>query len=233
MGFLKQYIKIINYSLIGLTFAFSSFYLLSNAYHYLEIRKDFVVDFSSQTLVTDIDNKMKNVSKNISGFNSSTYRGNIPTNQMIIIQQRLNGCISSFNNTTFNELKQKKVVNIKDVYMLRESYEDDILSDCIVTNLYWTTAVNNETLNSSYLVDNQKMMQMYVEYLLNATSYVKKDLLNNSSYYFNTAVASAVKNNTKDGFYEVIGTYNKAASFVEFVSEWFKNEVEGNYDQNN
>ena len=29
---------------------------------------------------------------------------------------------------------------------------------------------------------------------------------------------------------KAIGAYNKAASFVEYVSEWFKNEVEGNYD---
>lgn len=230
MDFLKQYMKIINYSLMGLTFAFASFYLLANAYHYLEIRKDFNVDFSSQTLVTDIDEKMNNVNKNISGFSAATYQGNLSTSQMMVIQQGLKGCINSFNNKTFQELRQKKTVGIVDVYNLRESYEDDVLSDCIVTNLHWTTTVSEDTYNSRYLLENKDMMKLYMDYLLNATSYVKKDLLNNSSYYFNTTVASAVKNNTKDGFYEVIGAYNRAASFVEYVSEWFRNEVEGNYD---
>ena len=58
MEFVKQYVKIITYSLIGLAFAFASFYLLSNAYHYLEIRKDFVVDFNTQPLVSNINEKI-------------------------------------------------------------------------------------------------------------------------------------------------------------------------------
>ena len=32
------------------------------------------------------------------------------------------------------------------------------------------------------------------------------------------------------GFYEVMGAYNKAASFVEYISHWYKDEVEGNHD---
>ena len=46
MEFFKQYLKIINYTLIGLVFAFTSFYLLANGYHYLELRKDYHVELS-------------------------------------------------------------------------------------------------------------------------------------------------------------------------------------------
>ena len=75
------------------------------------------------------------------------------------------------------------------------------------------------------------MIKLYVNSLLTETSYLKNDLLNNSSYFYNTSIASAsVKNNTKDGFYEVLNAYDRAASFVEFVSNWFYNEVEENYD---
>ena len=73
--------------------------------------------------------------------------------------------------------------------------------------------------------------KLHINSLLNETTYLKKDLLNNSSYFFNTSIASSsIKDNTKDGFYEVMSSYNQAASFVEYMSEWFKNEVEGNYD---
>ena len=75
------------------------------------------------------------------------------------------------------------------------------------------------------------MIQLYINSLLDETSYLKKDLINNSSYFFNTSIASSsIKDNTRDGFYEVMGAYNKAASFVEYISHWYKDEVEGNHD---
>lgn len=231
MEFIKQYIKIINFSLMGLAFAFASFYLLSNAYHYLEIRKDFYTDFDSQPIVLDINKKIDNVRKNISSFNQNTYNGKMSVNQMIKIKSNLNLCIDSFSNEAITNLSGKKVITIVDVYNLREKYEDEILGDCIVNNLFWTTNATLDNYNSNYLIDNQELIKLYVDSLRNETSYLKKDLLNNSSYFYSTSIASAsVKNNTKDGFYDVMSSYNKAASFVEFISNWYKNEVEGNYD---
>jgi len=231
MEFIKQYIKIINYALIGLVFAFAGFYLLSNAYHYLEIRRDFITDFNTQPLVIDVEEKMKNVSENISSFNANNYKGTVGINQMQVIYYNLKACSESFNNETIKSMKEKDRITIIDVYQLRESYENDILSSCIVNNLYWTTTIDPATFNSKYLLDNKKMMQLYVNSLLDETSYLKKDLLNNSSYFFNTSIASSsIKDNTKDGFYEVMGSYGKAADYVEFISEWFKNEAVGNYD---
>ena len=150
---------------------------------------------------------------------------------MLLIYQNLNSCVNYFNNDTFSTIKNSDSVSITDVYRLRESYDNDILSGCIVTNLYWTMSVNSDNINSPYLIANKEMFKLYINSLLKETSYLKKDLLNNSSYYFNTSIASAsIKDNTKDGFYEVMGAYNRAADFVELISNWFKNEVEGNYD---
>lgn len=231
MEFVKQYIKVITYSLIGLAFAFASFYLLSNAYHYLEIRKDFSTDFNTQPLVLNINEKMSNVTKNVAAFNINTYQGNIGSSKMSNISSGLKSCIASFKNDTYMSMYGKKNISIIDVYNLRESYENDILGDCIVSKLYWTTTVESTNFNSEYLQDNSKMIKLYVDSLLSETLYLKNDLLNNSSYFYNTSIAtSSVKNNTKDGFYEVLNAYDRAASFVEFVSEWFYNEVEGNYD---
>ena len=231
MEFVKQYLKIIIYSLLGLAFIFASFYILTNAYHYLEIRKNYITNFDSETLVVEMDETLANINQNISVFNSNSYQGNIPNTKMMVIYNNLNGCVNNFNNKIFQSMRGKTEISIIDVYNLRESYEDNILANCIVTNLHWTTTVEKDNFNSQYLVDNSKMMKLYFDSLLDNTSYLKKDLSNNSSYYFNTAIASAsIKNNTKDGFYEVMNAYNDALNYVEFISEWFKNEVEGNYD---
>lgn len=231
MEFFKQYLKIINYALIGLVFSFASFYLLANAYHYLEIRKDFVTDFESQTLSLKLDEKMQHTKQNIDFFSSSTYQGSLPINQMQGVYYNLNSCINYFQNQTMKSMYNKNRITIIDVYQLRESYENDILSDCILNNLYWLTTITPNTFNSPYLLENKEMIQLYINSLLDETTYLKKDLINNSSYYYNTSIASvSIKDNTKDGFYEVMESYNKAASLVEFISKWFKNEVEGNYD---
>ena len=231
MEFVKQYIKIINYLLMGLVFGFTSFYLFANLYHYLEIRKDFILDVANQPMVHDIDTKMNQIEANLSAYNANTYQGRLSTTQMTTIYYNIKACTESFKNKTFTSLKQKNRITIVDVYNLRESYEDDILSSCIVNNLYWTTTLTESTFPNTYLVNNKEMIQLYINSLLTETSYLKKDLLNNSSYFFNTTVASnSMKDNTKDGFYEVMNSYGKAANFVEFISNWFKNEVEGNYD---
>lgn len=231
MEFIKQYVKIVNYALMGLGFGFACFYLLANSYHYLEIRKDHYVNIDNQPLVKEIEQKLNNVSNNTLSFNTNTYSGNIPNNKMMVISQNLRSCVNSFNNDIYKEIMSKNQITIIDVYNLRESYENNILNDCIVTNLYWTTTITEENFNSTYLNNNKNLIMLHVNSLLNETSYVKKDLLNNSSYFFNTSIASSsVKDNTKDGFYEVMSAYNKAASFVEFISDWFKNVAEGNYD---
>ena len=231
MEFFKQYLKIINYTLIGLVFAFTSFYLLANGYHYLELRKDYHVEFNSQPLVTSFENKIKTVNDNISKFNANTYQGSIPVNKMQVFYHNLKTCSDNFSNETIQNMKDKDKITIIDVYKLRESYENDILNGCIVNNLYWLTTINSDTFNSRYLLDNKDMIQLYINSLLDETSYLKKDLINNSSYFFNTSIASSsIKDNTRDGFYEVMGAYNKAASFVEYVSNWYKDEVEGNHD---
>ena len=231
MEFLRQYLKIINYALIGLVFSFASFYLLSNAYHYLEIRKDYtIIDFNTQPLVEKLEEKLNRVNKNIEAFAGNNYHGPISINQMQVIYYNLKSCVDNFHNDTFQSIINKNKVTIIDVYQLRESYENNILSGCIVNNLYWLTTISNN-FPSPYLLDNKDMIQLHISSLIDETVYLKKDLLNNSSYYFNTSIASSsIKDNTKDGFFEVMSAYNKAANFVEFISNWFRNEVEGNYD---
>lgn len=232
MEFLRQYLKIINYALIGLVFSFASFYLLSNAYHYLEIRKDYMIsDFNTQSLVENLEVKLSNVNKNIETFAGANYHGPISINQMQVIYYNLKSCVDNFHNDIFQSMVDKNKITIIDVYQLRESYENNILGNCIVNNLYWLTTISPNNFPSTYLLNNKDIIQLHINSLLDETTYLKKDLLNNSSYYYNTSVASSsIKDNTKDGFFEVMGAYNKAASFVEFISNWFRSEVEGNYD---
>lgn len=226
MEFIKQYLKILSNVCTGLVFAFASFYLLANLYHYFELRKDFYADFNSQYLVVDINETMQKVKNNISTTDINNYKGKIPANIIVLTKQRLNNCVNTFENTTFNSMRNKDKITIVDVYKLRESYENDILNKCIVNNLHWL--INVDESYGTYLMNNKDLSNLYIDTLSGATAYLKKDLLNNSSYYYNTSIASmSTLDNTRDGFAEVMDAYNKAAKFVLYVSEWYKQEVEG------
>lgn len=231
MDFLKQYLKIISYVCTGLVFVFASFYILANLYHYYELRKDYLVSFNNNELTMIVDSNLAQIEANLNSYNQQTYKGKVSNSNMLMVKQNLTNCVDAFNNETVNNLRSKNKITIIDVYNLRESYENDILNKCIVNNLSWLTAVD-DSYGSKYLVNNKDITTLYVDSLLTAnTSYLKKDLLNNSSYYYNTSIASSsVKDNTRDGFYEVMDAYNRASKFVLYVSNWYKLEAEGKYD---
>ena len=143
------------------------------------------------------------------------------------INQNLKNCANSINNSSFRKIVNKNKVNIIDVYNLREDYQESIVNNCLVNNLSWLVLDNNG-INSSFLNTNRYLIDKHISLLSNSTSYLKKDLLNNSSYYYNTNIASSsLKNNSKDGFYEVMDAYNAATDFILYMSNWYKMEVEG------
>ena len=227
MEFIKEYLKIVSYSLLGLIFSFAAFYLLANLYHYLEIRKDYTADFKNQTVIINIDDSLNKIQRNISTYNPNTYNGTMPSTEMTKIRQNISNCVDSINNEVYTSLKEKTTLTILDVYKLRESYEDKVYNNCIVNNLYWLTTIE-DSYPSATLVANRDLTIEYFSTLKNSTFYLKKDLINNSSYFYNTSVASAsVKDNTKDGFYEVMEAYTRATNFVLNLSNWFNKEVEG------
>ena len=229
MGYFKTYFKLMAYMISGIVFAFSSFYLFINIFHSIEISKKINFDAENSSVVQDYYNSIANIEKNISGFDANRFVSNgVSPGKMLVIKENLNQCANIMKNTYLDDLKGKDKISIQDVYELRNSYENKILSECIVNNLYWVTSLKENNVNSSKLLSSQEVLIMYVNSLKNETSYLKKDLLNNSSYYFNTSTASSgVKDNVRDGLFETLSAYKNASSFVEYVSNWFKNEVGG------
>lgn len=228
MNYVKEYLKIISYILVGAVFSFSVFYLYINIFHSLELSKKYNVNVSESTTVKSYYDRINTIENNIKSFNTATYSGTVATTKMQSIRQNLTNCVNSLKGTYLEEIRNSNSVGITDVYKLRDSYENDILSECIINNLYWTLDVAGNNINSTYLLNNQDLLVLHVNMLKGSTAYLKKDLLNNSSYFFNTSTASSgVKDNVRDGFYETLGAYKDASMYVEYLSNWFKKEAGG------
>ena len=223
----RQYMKILGNAFIGLAFGFSFFYLFLNIYHYREIRREVYVNFNTDSSIQQLDTILKNANDNIQKFNlSQEYHGRLEYGKAALWKTRLDVCVNSFHNKTFQELRNKNVLTIKDVYKFRESFENDVLNGCIVTHLY--TLTNEFGDQDAFVNENKVLLQNYMDDLLQDTSYLKKDMNNNNSYYFTTDVTSLLgKNNTRDGFYEVVSSYIRSAKFLESISLWYANGVGG------
>ncbi|MEG2283148.1 MAG: hypothetical protein RSB99_00770 [Bacilli bacterium] len=203
--FLKQYCKIVSYSFLGLVFAFASFYLIINLYHQAEIAKTFSVSISTDATVGRYNNMLDAIKSNLSNFDVNNYKGKLTSFQMMGANQKLTECYQELNNDVMKDFQKKTELSIVDIYQLRESFENNILGKCVVSDLMWFANATENKIDSPFLKQNEKMLNLYLNGLKSETSYLKKDLLNNSSYYFNTElVSNTIRNNVKDGYYELM-----------------------------
>ena len=228
MEYLKEYLKIIAYMLLGVVFSFSSFYLFVNIFHSMEIHKQYAININDIAIVNEYEQRLTNIETKLGTFDVNKYSGNISSAKMLLVQDNLKQCVTSMKNTYLENIKNNTQINVVDVYKLRESYENEVLSNCVVNRLYWALSPSENGIASASLQNNQTLIKMYVNTLKGETSYLKKDLLNNSSYYFNTSSANTgVKNDVRDGFYETMSAYSDASLYLEYLANWFNSEVGG------
>lgn len=224
--FIRQYCKIIAYSLMGLVFAFSSFFLIINLYHQAEISRIYPVDFENDAAMKKFNSSVSAIDENLKDFNANRYKGDLTAFQIMTAHAKLKECSEKLNSDVMKDFQTKKQLSIIDVYYLRESFENDVLGSCVVSDLGWFAKASTNQVKSDYLLQNERLLSLYLDGFKSETSYLKKDLLNNSSFYFNTAlVATTLRNNVKDGYYELMSSYNKVASVAEDLSKWFYEET--------
>jgi len=222
----RQYFVVLGNALIGIAFGYTCFFLLLNIYHYQEIRREAYIDFENDVVVKEIDESLKKIDANIAKFNSNRYNGTLSYGDASKMERKLKTCVSAFRNETFTEIRSKNRINIVDVYNFNESFSSDVLNDCIVFQLY--ELASSDSINDSFIAGNKKMLKYYMDDLLQDTSYLKRDLESKSGYYYSTdIVSSMVKNDTRDGFYEVLSSYRRSLKFVELISDWFASRVGG------
>lgn len=225
VNIIRQYFKIVATALIGVAFAFAGFFFFLNFYHYGEVRRVVEVDFSTNSLTSEFNSTVKKIEENIASYKAGNYHGSLSYNEVNSMANKLNVCLSSLKNKAYEEVRSKNVLDIRDVYSLADSFDNDILNNCIVSELY-VLGTDQSPIKDNYIKSNKSLLKSYMDDLLTDGNYLMQDLYNNSSYYFNTDIISmTVKNNTRDGFYEVMSNYNKSANFIYLISEWYKSRV--------
>ena len=227
IDFLKQYCQIIAYSLMGLVFAFASFFLLINMYHQSEISKVYTISSSYRTSIIDSYlTSVQNTKNNLARINSNTYQGSLTSSQAQTAYQKLNTCVAALSNDTLTNTLDKSQVNIVDVYYLRESYENEAVGKCL-SNLSWFASASEKEITNTFLLQNEKVLGLYIKELARKTSGLKSRLLNNSSYHFTTYISAITYDEVSNSFTEFMDAYSDVAALTEELSNFLREEMEG------
>ena len=223
MEFIKKYLSIINYCLLGIIFSFTSFFIIINILHYSEISKTYSVDFNTYSITNSIENNIKKINENIDVFDMSTYNGSISVDAFNTAKLRIKECINDIKNDKYLEVTSKNNINFLDVYDITVAYDNYVLNDCLNTSLSF---INNPQFDNTKLKDNRDLINLQISSLMSETYYLKLDLLSNSSFYYSTNASSRqVKSNPRDSFDQIMSSYNRVTNLLIIISDWFKEEV--------
>ena len=206
--FIKEYLRIISFSFIGLVFMIASFYLVINYYHSEEVKTKIYIS-SDNIYYKNYREKLYSINSNL-----QTYKDN-KTRKYESMNSYLTSCynVMSQNNTLAN-ITPNSFYNTYDIYMLGARFQSDILNTC------WALHLSNIKQSKDKFKDFAPYVTNNVKTITNQTNYAMNELQNNSSYFWTTKVTSSTIRNYLNSDYTVIAeSYNDFADIILFLSE--------------
>ena len=117
----------------------------------------------------------------------------------------------------------KKKIDINDVYILQKKYQNNVVNECLVKQLYDLVDEDGMLFGKTkpFIKDN-------INQLRYSSDYLKNNLKNNSSYFFNSDNSKLnVFDVTKDSYFQVLVYYRQSIQFVKDISIWYRDLVVG------
>ena len=221
--FIKDYLKLISYTVIGLVFLVSSFYLVMNYYHSEELKAPLYIS-NGDINYQSYNNKLKELDENLNKFNSKKkYNTNANLTKMY---NKLITCKTVLNGEgTLAKIPVNSYFYPKDIYELGSKFQSDVLNICWALHLSYLTDENV----SSEFSDIAPYVENSVNMLSNQVNFALSEIQNNSSYFYTTNVTSATIRNYLNADYSIISkSYNDFANILVDLSETINEEIDSN-----
>ena len=213
----------ISYLIITFIMGLSFFLLFINIYHYNEVNYVYEKDDEEIFIADELKKEVSVISLKLAAINLENYTKNANYSLLVDTNDRINKCVSILNNENLYNNLDKEKMSILDIYEFQENYENNVVDECLVKQLYGIVDLGDESDIMNNFIKNN------IDIILTDVSYVKNNLLNNSSYYFST---NASKNNVfnlyKESYYQIVSSYRKTVNFVDMVTEWYIKSLGGN-----
>lgn len=213
----------ISYLIITFIMGLSFFLLFINIYHYNEVNYVYEKDDEEIFIADELKKEVSVISLKLAAINLENYTENANYSLLVDTNDRINKCVSILNNENLYNNLDKEKMSILDIYEFQENYQNNVVDECLVKQLYGIVDLGDESDIMNNFIKNN------IDIILTDVSYVKNNLLNNSSYYFST---NASKNNVfnlyKESYYQIVSSYRKTVNFVDMVAEWYIKSLGGN-----
>ncbi len=225
-AFLQEYLKIIAYTLLGIVFAYASFYMFLNLYHFEEISEVHTLDLVNSQTHKDIQTGINQINGNIN-YDINNYTGNLDKQLLLGLQGRLRLCAQDLGSDDYFEFVSKGSYTIMDSQEIINIYNSKVANSCIVLQITDFFAQYNEQLQTLPEFDVlYDFSQIETKQLVNSMNYIENSLKNNSSYYFNSETATNTTfNQVTESISSIMFNYNRAVEYVIEISEFFEKEV--------
>ena len=227
---LGEYSQILGYTFTGLVFGLSFFLLFLNFYHFKEVNTTIEKTSHTDDVYTRMSNNISQVKTNASLYDVNNYRGNDNGYELLSVQTRLILCTDSFDSEHIKKIFEKKSISMLDIYKFEELYQQKIVNDCILKQLYALTfSEGNELKFKSNAIRNiAPFIKLEADSLARSTKYLASNIENNSSYYFgNVDSRNNIFDITKESYYEVLNSYEEASKFLLVISKWYVHAIGG------
>ena len=210
----KKYLHIVAIGLLFLILCISFYYLIINIYHDSSMNKKVFVSEDDvyykkyQSNINDIKINLDNYV-----YNKNKYKYDF--NTMNNIYNRINYC---YNILSLNDsiLGDKTFLDYKDVNELNNQFINSYIDKCFTTNLSW---INN--LSNSKLKDQFYNAKFSVDILINNSLYLRDELRDNSSYYYNTDYFNKrIRNNLESSYQLVLHNYSDFSKIILDLSNY-------------
>lgn len=200
---LLEYLYIVGYSIVGFVFGISFFLLFINLYHCVEVNgvyKKNNYELNSYKRIEDVLNKInKNIYTNSSNNSNS-------------ISDKLKTCVNIISDSDTYTLMSKKNITIRDVYMLQQNLQDNIINECLIKQIY---PITNKKYDNNIINDYNLLLKNNIDMLRYRNNYLLDNVKNNSSYYFSSDnFKMNVFDVTKDNYYEVMSLYTDSLDLL-------------------
>lgn len=224
--FIIEFFTILANSIMVICFAFMSFLLIANFFHYREVTYTYSTDLNENIRYTGYKKLLKSIDKKMDSVNydNPEYR-----NTAKPIHDYYEACVKSLNEGTFASFNNKNGISALDIYKANDEILKVYNGTCIFTvpnnisNIYGADKKNKSFVSTKKVTDEK------ADIIIDNADYLINSGLGNSSYSFVTDITrSTIYNKVSNELDLTIDNYRMIAYILDDVADWYVSEYGGN-----
>ena len=205
--FIKDYLNIIAFCIIGFVFILSSFYFVMNYYHYDELK--------GRVYVGENDGKLVNYRNTIDEIkiNLDKFKAKKSTNTSYEkLYQSLSTChLVMTGQDVYYKMEMNRYYDPHDVYVLGGKFQSEILNKCWALHL---SSIKDEK-NDEIIKNVAPFVNDEVNTIINQTTTALEEIQSNSSYFYTTKISSmTIRNYLSVDYSTITDSYQQFADLV-------------------